>query len=360
MKGEICLMIEAVRDGFSRFMPPETAKLLAPLVLLFGVVALLTVAGLLLVRHKKIKRDTLTFYGFISPWLIGFFIFSLYPLIYSIFISFHKWDLIGDMKFIGIDNYVQAFSGKDKWFYQSLKVTLYYTFLSVPLQLIVGFCIALLMNQKVRGMNLFRTIFYMPSLVSGVALSTLWLYIFNYNFGLLNNVLGLLGIAQQKWLLSPGWVIPSLVLMSLWGVGGNMVVYLAGLQDVPQDIYEAASIDGAGAWSKFKNVTIPMMSPIIFFNLIMGIIGSFQTFTQSFIMTEGGPNGASMFYVLNLYQQAFKKFNMGYASALAWILFIIILAFTALIFKSSNLWVFYETEVKQKRAKKQKTAKEAL
>ncbi|MDR2021027.1 MAG: sugar ABC transporter permease [Treponema sp.] len=264
---------------------------------------------------------------------------------------------MGKSQFIGLTNYIRAFSGEDKWFWKSIQVTAYYSFLYVPVSLAFSFIIALLLNQKVWGMRVFRTVYYLPSLVSGVALSTLWLYIFNYNFGLLNSLLRILRLEPQKWLLDANWVVPSFVFMGLWGLGGGMVIFLAGLQDVPPELYEAASIDGAGAWKKFTHITIPFMTPMIFFNLVMGIIGSFQIFTQAFVMTKGGPNGASMFYIVNLYGYAFERFEMGYASALAWILFVILLVLTSLVFRSSSLWVFYENEVRTKQKTRERGAR---
>ncbi|MFB9279380.1 carbohydrate ABC transporter permease [Cohnella cellulosilytica] len=315
------------------------------LLLAFGAFVLI---GVILVRRKKIRQSTLTFHLFISPWTIGFLFLTLGPILYSLYLSFTEWDIVNPPKFVGTDNYERVFTG-DASFYKSLTVTFYYTFLSVPLQLVLGFAVALLMNQKVPGMRIFRTVYYVPSLVSGVAVSVLWLWIFHPNFGLLNDVLGVFGIEGINWLMDVNWALPSLILMSLWGIGGTMVIYLAGLQDIPATLYEAAEIEGANRWHKLRYVTIPMMTPIIFFNLIMGIIGSFQTFTQAFIMTEGGPKDSTLFYVLKLYNHAFLWFEMGYASALAWVLFVILIIFTALVFRSSAMWVYYEGEVKKQR-----------
>jgi multiple sugar transport system permease protein len=194
---------------------------------------------------------------------------------------------------------------------------------------------------------LFRTIFYLPSSISGVPVALLWMWIFSPEFGILNAALRLFGIEGPEWLFDPVWVIPAFIVMSLWGIGGGMVIFLAGLQSIPQHLYEAAELDGAGVLGKFWNVTLPMMSSIIFFNLIMSIIGSFQTFTQAFVMTKGGPANASLFYVLYLYRNAIGYFKMGYASAMAWLLFVIILGLTLLVFKSSPMWVYYEAEVRR-------------
>jgi multiple sugar transport system permease protein len=217
--------------------------------------------------------------------------------------------------------------------------------MAIPLGLIASMALALLMNQNVRGIALWRTVYYLPSVVSGVPVALLWLWIFNPQFGIVNWVLSLFGIAGPGWLLDETWVLPAFVIISLWGVGGSMVIYLAGLQGIPTHLYEAAEIDGATNWSRFWHVTLPMMSPVIFFNLIIGIISSFQVFTTPYVMTRGGPNNASMFYGLNLFFNGFQYFKMGYASAMAWILFVIILALVIVAFKTSTLWVYYEGQV---------------
>ena len=346
--------ITAIRNALKTFLPAELARLAAPLCILAVILLVLLAIGTALVKTGKIKKETFAFYAFIMPWLVGFFVFNVYPVCFSIITSFFKWDIVSPREFVGLDNYRYALEGKDKYFYQSIKVTFLYTFLNVPLGIVYSFLIALMLNQKIRGIAFFRTAFYLPSLVSGVAVSTLWAYIFKYNYGLLNIALEASGLEPVRWLGDPKMVIPSLVLMGLWGVGGSTIIMLAGLQDIPQDICEAAIVDGAGPWMRFKHITIPMMSPIIFFNLVNGFIGSFQYFTQAYLMTEGGPNGASMFYVLNLYNQAFSYFRIGYACALAWILFVIIIVFTALIFRYSSFWVYYETEVKSKKIKVKK------
>jgi multiple sugar transport system permease protein len=212
-----------------------------------------------------------------------------------------------------------------------------------------GFLIALLMNQSVKLIALWRTIYYLPAVVSGVAVAMLWLWVFNPDVGLLNRFLATFGITGIGWLSSTKWALPALIIMSLWNVGGGMVIYLAGLQGIPTDLYEAAHIDGASAWRRFWRITIPMMTPVLFFQLIMGIIGTLQVFTNAFVMTQGGPSNATLFYVLYLYQNAFSFMKMGYASALAWILFLIILALTLVTFWSSNRWVYYEAEERKGR-----------
>ncbi len=288
------------------------------------------------------KKEELYFYLCISPWIIGFLIFIAGPIFASLFFSFCNYDVVTSPDWVGIQNYKRLFS--DPLFWQSLKVTSYYSLVSVPLGIALSLIIAILLNQNIRGLAWFRTIYYMPSVISGVAVSLLWMWIFNPEFGILNFLLWkLFHIQGPAWLMSEEWVIPALIIMSLWGIGGDIVIYLAGLQGIPTELYEAAEIDGANSFNKFLNITIPMMSPVLLFTLIMGIINSFQVFTQAYVMTGGGPHYASLFYVLYIYQNAFQFFSMGYASALSWILFLIMLALTALIFKSSPLWVYYES-----------------
>jgi multiple sugar transport system permease protein len=247
--------------------------------------------------------------------------------------------MIGNPRFIGVENYKRIVN--DKFFWQSLKVTSIYL-LNVPLNLIIGLLLAILLNQKIKGLSIYRTIYYLPSVTAGVAVSLLWLWIFNPRFGIINLLLSYIGIKGPAWLSDEHWALPALIIMSTWGVGGSMLIYLGALQGIPTQFYEAAILDGAGIWDRFKYITIPMITPVILLNLIMGIINSFQTFTQAFVMTNGGPNYATLFYVLYLYQQAFRWFNMGYAAALAWILFLIILVCTIVIFKTSAGWVYYE------------------
>ncbi|MCS7222220.1 MAG: sugar ABC transporter permease [Anaerolineae bacterium] len=280
-------------------------------------------------------------YLFISPWIIGFAIFTAGALLGSFSISLTEWNIVGTPKFIGLQNYQKML--EDKFFWQSLKVTTLYLS-NVPINLVLGLLLALLLNQKVRGLGFFRTIFYLPSVTAGVAVSLLWMWIFNPRFGIINILLKKLGITGPAWLGSETWALPALIIMSVWGVGGGMLIYLGALQSVPTALYEAATLDGAGAWRRFLHITIPMITPVLLLNLIMGIIGSFQVFTQAYIMTNGGPNYATLFYVLYLYQQAFRWFNMGYASALAWVLFLIILVCTYLVLRTSSHWVYYESE----------------
>lgn len=279
---------------------------------------------------------------FAGPAILGFLIFTIGPMAASLVYSFTDYALVNDWKFIGFDNYAELFSGEDPYFYQALKVTLYYTVVSVPLQLIVAFLFAILLNQDVKFKSVFRTIFYMPSIVPAVAAAMVWMWVLDPDLGVLNNLLQSLHLPTGRWIYDETTVIPSLALMSLWTVGGTMVIFLAGLQDIPQQLYEAAKIDGGNAWQRLCRITVPMMTPTIFFNLVMGMIGGLQTFSQAYIMTGGGPNNASLFYAFYLYRQAFSFGRMGSASAIAWVLFVIVLVLTVIAFRSSGKWVYYE------------------
>jgi multiple sugar transport system permease protein len=291
------------------------------------------------------RREALYGYLFISPWLLGLLIFIVGPIVASFYLSLTDFQVIKPPVFIGLNNYQRLI--QDRLFWQALKVTTIFAGVSVPLGLLLSFSVALMMNQKIRFLGSWRTIYYLPTLVPPIASAVLWLWVFNPQFGLINTLLRLLGIEGPAWLGHTRTALPALIIMSMWGVGGPMLIYLAGLQGIPTDLYDAAEIDGAGTWGKLRWVTVPMMTPVIFFNLVMGIIGSFQGFTEAFVMTGGGPRYATLFYVLYLYQNAFQFFRMGYASALAWVLFLIILSLTALIFRSSSGWVYYEGELRR-------------
>jgi multiple sugar transport system permease protein len=297
-------------------------------------------------RHRRRKhRDTLLGFLCISPWIVGFTVLTLGPILASIYFSFTKYGLIGEPKWVGFDNYARMFT-RDRLFWKSLSVTFYYSFTSVPLGLIFGLTLALLLNERVKFLSLFRTIYYLPAVLSGVAVAVMWAWVFNPKFGVLNWVLSLVGIKGPGWLADPQWAMPAFIIMSLWGVGGGMLIYLGGLQGIPTDMYDAAKVDGAGRWGRFVHVTLPMLSPVLFYNLVQGVIGSFQVFTPAYVMTSGGPAYATFFYVFYLYQNAFSYGHgaggMGYASALAWVLFAIIMFFTLLIMRSSGAWVHYE------------------
>ncbi|GAA0381357.1 sugar ABC transporter permease [Paenibacillus motobuensis] len=282
-------------------------------------------------------------YLFILPWLLGLVIFTLGPMIFSLILSFSKWDVITgveSIQYVGLDNFKAIFH--DPLFYQSLKVTFIFALVSVPLFQVASILIAVLLNMRSRGMKFFRLIYFMPSVIPAVATSMMWVMIFNPEYGILNEALGWFGIQGPAWLQDPNYALGALIVMGLWGIGNTIIIYLSGLQGVPEDLYEAGELDGAGIFRRFFSITLPMITPTIFFNLIMGIIGGFQYFTQAFVMTNGGPLNSTLFYNLYLYNKAFIEFDMGYASALSWILFIIILLFTLLVIRSSSFWVYYQ------------------
>jgi multiple sugar transport system permease protein len=291
-------------------------------------------------RLTTAQRRNILGYIFIMPFLLGVLIWLVIPGGVAAWLSFQDWNLITPPVANGFKNFQKLFA--DPLFWQALKVTTNYTIISVPLSMVMGFALALLMNHKIKGIRVFRTIYYLPSIVPAVANAVLWAWMFNSEFGLLNAILRMFGLAKVNWLIDPKWAMPALILMSLWGLGGGMVIYLAGLQGIPQDYYEAAEIDGAGRWDKLWGITIPLMSPVIFFNLIIGIIGSFQVFTAGFLLTDGGPQNATLFYTLYIYRNAFRYFDMGYAAALAWVLFFIILVLTLLVVRYIGGRVYYE------------------
>jgi multiple sugar transport system permease protein len=285
-------------------------------------------------------RRTITGYLFIMPFILGVMLWVVYPAGMAAWLAFQKWNLITEPQFIGLENFKTMFA--DKLFWQSLRVTFTYTFASVPAGLVIAFLMALLINTKVKGLALFRTVYYLPSIVPAVANAVLWAWIFNTDFGLLNAILAYFKIPKIAWLQQPEWALPALILMSLWSVGSTMIIFLAGLQGIDDVYYEAAKIDGAGNWHQLIHITIPMMSSVIFFNLILGVIGSFQVFTAGYLITSGGPQNATLFYVLYLYRMGFQNLKMGYAAALSWVLFLIILIFTLIIFKTVGKRVYYQ------------------
>ncbi|MEK3732487.1 MULTISPECIES: carbohydrate ABC transporter permease [Paenibacillus] len=291
---------------------------------------------------QKTKSDW-TGYLYIMPWLLGLLLFTIGPMLFSFILAFSKWDIITgvqSIEWVGLDNF-QAIL-KDELFYQSLKVTFIFALVSVPLYQIVSLLIALLLNMRSRGMKLFRLIYFMPSVIPVVAVSMMWVMIFNPEYGILNQALSWFGIQGPAWLQDPSYALGALIVMGIWGVGNTIIIYLSGLQSVPEEMHEAAELDGAGRFRRFVSITLPMISPTIFFNLIMGIIGGFQYFTQAFVMTNGGPLNSTLFYNLYLYNKAFQDYEMGYASALSWILFVIILVFTLIVIRSSSMWVYYQ------------------
>jgi multiple sugar transport system permease protein len=289
-------------------------------------------------------QEAISFYLFITPWMVGFFVFILGPIIASMILSFTRYDIINAPRFVGLDNFIEL--AGDELFWRSLWNTLYIVIFAVPLGMLMSFTVALLLNQNVRGMAAYRTAYFMPSIVPAVASAALWIYLLQPQWGLINGVLDWIGIDGPGWLASEIWSKPAIIMLMVWGSGGTMIIYLAGLQDIPQVLYEAAEIDGAGWWGKFRNVTLPLMTPSIFFTLVMGIIGTFQVFAVIFVLTDGmgGPLNSTLVYLIYLYRNAFNFFRMGFASAMAWILFVIILFLTWVQFKMANRWVYYEVE----------------
>jgi multiple sugar transport system permease protein len=292
-------------------------------------------------KHVRISvRDNRDGFLFIAPWLIGLIVLQIGPMIASLWLSFTHYEVLNPPVWVGIQNYRRLFTA-DPLFVKSLMNTLYYVAGSVPVRLGIALLLALLLNQPLRGAYLFRVIFYLPSVTSGVAVATVWLWMFEPTYGVINNVLKWFHIAGPPWLGSLKWAMPSIIVMSFIYIGSMMVVFLAGLQGIPRHLYEAAEIDGAGTLSKFRNITLPMLSSTIFFNLIMAIITAFQVFTNVYVMTRGGPAQATYVYMVYLYDQAFRYVHMGYASALAWVLFVIIFVVTIIQVKTSG-WVYYE------------------
>lgn len=293
-------------------------------------------------RQGQVRRRTLLGYLFLSPWLLGLLAFTLFPILAVFGLGFMQYGIFGRPTWVGFQNYTDIFTN-DRLFLTTLGNTLYFVALSVPLSTVIGFLLAVALNTRLIGQTIFRTAFYVPSIVPQVAGVLLFVWLFHPQIGLINFALDLLGLEGPNWLGRPQWAKPAIVIMGLWGVGGGMIIYLAGLQSIPQHLYEAAEIDGATEMRRFLTITIPMMTPTLFYNLIIGIIGSFQVFVTAYVATQGGPLNSTLFYVLYLYRYAFEEFKLGYASAMAWILFLLVLALTVVVFRSSSSWVYYES-----------------
>jgi multiple sugar transport system permease protein len=289
------------------------------------------------------RREAIEGYLWISPWVIGFLVFSLAPIIASFYLSLTRYKIGGTPEWIGLANYQEAFFN-DKLFWPSLSRTAYFSVASVVLGVVLSLLAAILLNQNLRGKTVFRALYYLPSLTPVVALAILWEWLLQPQLGLVNYLLSYVGIQGPGWLTSRDWAIPAVILITLWSSvgGGRMIIFLAGLQGIPRELQEAAEIDGANAWQRFRNVTVPLMSPVILFNVLLGVIGSFSVFSVAYIATAGGPNYATWFYMLHLYNNAFSFFQMGYASALAWIFFVLIFILSYLQIKLSDRWVYYE------------------
>lgn len=290
---------------------------------------------------RENRRD---FWLFLSPWLIGFLVFAAGPILFSLWMSFTDYSIFQPASWVGIDNYKEMLTS-DPLIWKALWNTLFYAFFAVPLGTFFAMMVAILLNQRIKGQSIWRTVFYLPTVVSGVAMGVVWKWIFNPEFGLANTILRpflrLFNLSDPQWLLDPVLAKPAYITMSLWGIGGGMIIFLAGLQNIPKHLYEAAEIDGAGIWGRFRHVTVPMLTPVIFFSLTMGMIGSFQIFTQAYVMSGRGVGNSTLFYVLYLFDQAFRYFRMGYGSAMAWVLFVIILAITTVKFAMAKRWVHY-------------------
>ncbi len=291
--------------------------------------------------YRRFWRENRTGLLFISPWLFGFLMLQVWPFIGSAWLSLTSYDIVSAPRYVGMENY-RTLLQDDPAFWNSIVVTIRYAVISVPLNVVAGVCLALLLNVEFRGQSLFRTIFYLPAVLPQVATAVVFSWLLNPEIGVVNGILRLVGIEGPAWLTDAHWAPWTLVLLSVWGVGGSMVIYLAGLKDVPTYLYEAATLDGAKPWQRLRNITLPMLTPVIFFNVVMGVIGSFQAFTEAFVMTKGGPEGSTTFYALYLFNRAWANLDMGYACAMAWVLFLAIGVTTLLLFRSQNKWVTYD------------------
>ena len=290
-------------------------------------------------RRSQRRREELAAYLFLTPWLVGFIVFYAGPMIYSFWLSLFQTDLLSTSKFVGAGNYRDLIH--DPIFRKSLRVTATYTALFVPIGTALALGIALLLNQKIRFQGFWRTVYYLPAIVSGAAVAVLWSWVLNQR-GLVNQALRLVGIHGPRWFSDERWALPGIVLIALWGAGANMLLYLGGLQSIPTDVKEAASVDGATNLQRFRHVILPLLTPTLFYNVTINLIAAFQVFNTSYIVTDGGPNNATSTLVYYLYKQGFQLFEFGYASAIAWVLFAIILVFTLILVKSSGRWVYYE------------------
>jgi multiple sugar transport system permease protein len=296
----------------------------------------------------RVVREAVEGYLFILPWIVGFLVLTAGPMVASFYFSFTQYSIIRPPRFIGLDNYVRAFSGKDQLFYSSLARTAIFSLYYVPLGVLISLFLAVMLNQNLKGTTIYRTLFFLPTLTPAAASSLLWSWLLNPEVGPINYGLFRMGIEAPRWLASVEWALPTIVMIAIWGtVGGSrMIIFLAGLQGVPEELYDAASIDGANAWHRFRHITLPMISPVMFFNTLLGFIAAFQVFTFAFMTTGGGPAFSTWFYMLHLYKTAFQSLLMGYASALAWVLFLIVMVLTILQFKLSGRWVYYSGETK--------------
>jgi multiple sugar transport system permease protein len=288
-----------------------------------------------------ILKEWLQGYLFAAPFIIGFLVFTAYPMVYSIWMSFQKWNLISPPQFVGMKNIIEALTNERALL--SLYNSAYYTIFAVPIQLVISFSLAMALTKKIKFRDVYRSGFYLPIIIPLVAWSVVWQRVLHPEFGILNEILGWIGIPPQPWLFEPGLAKPAFIFMSFWMIGRQMVIFIAGLGNIPDSLLEAASIDGAGPFRKLWNITIPLMTPLIFYNMVIAIVNSFQSFIPAKVMTDGGPQNSTLFVVLNIYRQGFEFYNMGFASALAWEFFIIVVGFTIAQFYISRKWVYYES-----------------
>lgn len=295
-------------------------------------------------RRSAFSRH-LTAYLFISPWILGLLFFTLGPLLFSLTMSFHDWPVVGERTFVGLDNY-RTMLFDDPQFWESLWITVKFAAIYVPFNIVMSFLIALMLHHATFASGFFRTAFYLPSVISGVALVTIWSWIYSREYGLLNFMLSLIGIDGPNWLGDPGLAIVAIIIASLWGFGGTMLILLTGLKAIPKELYEAATVSGVPGWAQMLFITLPMLGPMLLFTFITSIIAAFQQLTIALLMTKGGPLGSTYFFAMYIYDNAFKYFDMGYAAAGSWVMFLIVLALSLLVMRWSSAWVYYEGEVK--------------
>ena len=308
-----------------------------------GLVGAVSGVGSTVRRRARARARNVAGYLFIAPWLIGFFGLTLLPMAASLYLAFTDYDILTSPRWVGLANFQRMFF-EDRRYMQSVTVTLFYVALSVPLRLVFALGLAMLLNTQRRGVSLYRAAYYAPSIVAGsVAVALMWRQVFGSE-GVVNALLALLGVPRVSWLGHPDFAIWTLITLAVWQFGSPMLIFLAGLRQIPAELYEAAAIDGAGAWARFFRITLPLLSPVTFFNLVMQTITGFMVFTQAFIVTGGGPMDTTLFYALYLYRRAFESFQMGYAAAMAWVLLLAVALCTAILFKTSGRWVFYEAK----------------
>ena len=335
----VAVALGAVNFGAEAEVITTSVRALGVFALFFVALGLITFA----VERAFPQRRAESILGwlFAFPYVLHFVFFQAGAILFSLGLSFYLTDLLSYQEFVGIDNYIYLLR-EEPLFWQAAKVTLIYTLISVPLATVMALSIAVLLNQNINFQGVFRTMFYMPALVQGVAVAVTWIMVLHPDYGISALVFEFFGMRSPRWFWSEEWALPGIAMIALWGAGTNMLLYLAGLQSIPTQVQEAARIDGANSWQTFFRITLPLLTPTVFFNVVLNMIGSFQVFTQAFVLTQGGPNNATLTLVLLIYRKAFQQFAFGYASAIAWALFIVILILTLVVFRTSNRWVYYE------------------